>query len=149
MFACTPFAWFWMTPSQLSNFAESFVSVSLFYSNIWFWADSGYFEIAAELKPLLHTWSLAIEEQYYLFFPIFILALWPFGKKLTVWLLILISTVSLCLAQWGSVNYPAATFYLLPTRVWELLLGSLIAFHLLYRHKKANTKLPPSCWRST
>jgi len=143
MFACTPFAWSWMTPSQLSNFAESFVSVSLFYSNIWFWADSGYFEIAAELKPLLHTWSLAIEEQYYLFFPIFILALWPFGKKLTVSLLILVSAISLFLAQWGSVNYPAATFYLLPTRVWELLLGSLTAFYLLYRHEKTNTKLPP------
>ena len=63
--ASIPFAWMWMLPMQFKDFAQSIAAVSLFASNILFWQESGYFAAAAEQKPLLHTWSLAVEEQYY------------------------------------------------------------------------------------
>lgn len=70
MIVSLPFAWLLMSPHQLKEFSESLVAVSLFTSNILFWKQSDYFDAEASLKPLLHTWSLGIEEQYYLLFPI-------------------------------------------------------------------------------
>ena len=81
MIACTPFAYAWMFPIELKNFFQSLVAVSLFSSNFLFWLEEGYFAPSAELKPLLHTWSLAVEEQYYLIFPIFLITFWKFGRK--------------------------------------------------------------------
>ena len=72
MAICIPFGWMWMQPGQLIDFSESLIAVSLFVSNFLFWSESGYFASAAEEKPLLHTWSLAVEEQYYLIFPLFL-----------------------------------------------------------------------------
>ena len=136
MAACLPFAWLWLTPNDLKDFGQSLVAVSTFSSNILFWLESGYFDTAAELKPLLHTWSLAVEEQYYILFPIFLMLTWRLGIK---WVLILLSVVfllSLGLAQWGAYYKPSATFFLLPTRGWELLVGVFAAFYL-----KHNTHL--------
>jgi len=79
--ACIPFAYFLMIPSQFEEFGKALIAVALFISNITFWRQSGYFGADAELNPLLHTWSLAVEEQYYLFFPILLWALWKFGRK--------------------------------------------------------------------
>ena len=73
MAVCLPFAWLLLVPNELKDFGQSIVLVSIFSSNILFWIEAGYFDAAAELKPLLHTWSLAVEEQYYLLFPIFLL----------------------------------------------------------------------------
>ena len=132
MAVCIPFAWLWLTPNDLKDFGQSLVAVSTFSSNILFWQESGYFNTAAELKPLLHTWSLAVEEQYYILFPIFLMLTWRLGIK---WILILLSTVffiSLGIAQWGAYNYPSANFFLLPTRGWELLVGVFAAFYLKY-----------------
>ena len=122
-----------MLPAELEDFSLSLVSVSVFSSNILFWFQSGYFEPAAELKPLLHTWSLAIEEQYYLFFPILVVVLWRFRKRILVVSISAVTLSSLVVAQWASMHHPPANFYLLPTRAWELLLGSLCAFFLIYR----------------
>jgi peptidoglycan/LPS O-acetylase OafA/YrhL len=130
MLMCLPFAWLWMLPGDLKAFSKSLISVSMFASNILFWSESGYFDMAAELKPLLHTWSLAVEEQYYLLFPIFVSACWKLGKRWIVGILVVVASVSLALAQWGAFHDPSATFYLLPTRCWELLIGALAAFHL-------------------
>jgi len=140
MIACVPFAWAWMTPLQLKDFSQSLTAVSLFSSNVLFLYESEYFGPSAELKPLLHTWSLAVEEQYYIFFPIFILAVWRFGKKILFYALLLIGFASFLLSQWGSANYPIANFYLLPTRVWELLIGSLVAIHLLYKERRITSQ---------
>ena len=82
-----PFAWLWLTPNDLKDFGQSLVAVSTFSSNILFWLESGYFDTAAELKPLLHTWSLAVEEQYYILFQYFLMLTWRLGIK---WILILI-----------------------------------------------------------
>jgi peptidoglycan/LPS O-acetylase OafA/YrhL len=131
MFVCLPFAWLLMIPDEMQDFSQSLVAVSVYLSNFLFWKESGYFDTAVEYKPLLHTWSLAVEEQYYLFFPIFLLLTWRLGKRWIIGLLSLIAVISLGLAQWGSANQPEAAFYLLPTRGWELLVGAFIAFYLL------------------
>lgn len=128
MLICIPFAWYILIPSDLIDFGQSLIAVSTFSSNFLFWSESGYFDTAAELKPLLHTWSLAVEEQYYIIFPIFLLACQRLHLKWTLTLLIIIFFISLTIAQWGAYNSPSATFYLLPTRGWELLLGVFLAY---------------------
>lgn len=138
MLCCLPFAWLWLTPDHFKIFSESLVAVSSFASNILFWLVDGYFSPAAELIPLLHTWSLAVEEQYYLLFPLFLMLMWKLGKRWIFGSLIVIAISSLWLAQWGAYNEPSATFYLLPTRGWELAIGALIAFNFLYKKNHAD-----------
>ena len=132
MIACLPFAWLWLTPTDLKGFGQSLVGASTFSSNILFWLQSGYFDTGAEFKPLLHTWSLALEEQYYILFPIFLLLTWRLGIKWILILLSIIFIISLGVAQWGAYNRPSPTFFLLPTRGWELLVGVFAAFYLKY-----------------
>lgn len=130
MLVCIPFAWFWLSPDNLLEFCRSLVAVVFFSSNILFWREDGYFANAAAEKPLLHTWSLAVEEQYYVLFPIFLMLFWKLGKR---WILIalgLVFVVSLAVAQWAAYAKPVAAFYLLPTRGWELLIGAFAAFYL-------------------
>lgn len=133
MLCCLPFAWFLLSPSDMKDFSQSLVAVATFSSNILFWRESGYFDTAAELKPLLHTWSLAVEEQFYILFPLFLMAAWRFGRRAIVWTLFAAFALSLVTAQWGAHNKPAATFYLLPARAWELLIGASAAFYLQKR----------------
>lgn len=128
MLTCIPFAWMWMLPNQMKDFSQSLVAVSLFASNILFWKQSGYFAAAAEEKPLLHTWSLAVEEQYYLLFPVFLFVAWRFGRNRVFWSIAVLAGASLLLSEWGWRNKPDANFYLAPTRAWELLVGSIAAF---------------------
>ncbi|MGX9352808.1 acyltransferase family protein [Shimia sp. W99] len=128
MLVCIPFAWMWMLPSQMKDFSQSLVAVSLFASNILFWRESGYFAAAAEEKPLLHTWSLAVEEQYYVLFPIFLILAWRFGKNRVFWMIVVMAAISLMLSEWGWRNKATANFYLAPTRAWELFAGSIAAF---------------------
>ncbi|MFC1818562.1 acyltransferase family protein [Thermodesulfobacteriota bacterium] len=137
MLCCLPFAWLWLLPNHLKDFYESLIAVSTFSSNILFWQESGYFRTAAELKPLLHTWSLSVEEQYYVFFPLFLMALWKLRKRWILNALIVVTIISLIVAQWGAYNEPTATFFLLPTRVWELAIGALIAFYFLYKKEQS------------
>lgn len=130
MFACLPFAWLLLAPGNMKEFSESVVSVNFFLSNILFWRVSGYFDTASELKPLLHTWSLAVEEQYYLLFPIFLAIFYRLGKRRIVLVLLALFAVSLMSAEWGSFNKPTAAFFLLPTRGFEIIIGALVAFYL-------------------
>lgn len=116
-----------LLPSQFEIFGKSVAATALFASNILFWTETGYFAAPASANPLLHTWSLAVEEQFYLVFPILLLCLhrW-FGGRWILWL-VLLMIASFALSLWGVVNKPSATFYLAPTRAWELLIGSLLA----------------------
>ncbi len=142
---CTPFAWAWYTPAALEDFAQSLIAVATFSSNILFWLESGYFDAAAELKPLLHTWSLAVEEQYYILFPLFLMFTWRIGRSAVLTILVITFFVSLGVAHWGAYNSPAAAFYLLPTRGWEILLGAFCAFYLNQR-KTGFRKLIDQCF---
>jgi peptidoglycan/LPS O-acetylase OafA/YrhL len=130
MLTCLPFAWFWLLPEDMRSFARSLAAVTVFSSNILFWRQSGYFDASAELTPLLHTWSLAVEEQYYVFFPIFLILVWNMGRRIIFTMLAIIAVASLLLAQWASYALPSAAFFLLPTRGWEILIGALAAFYL-------------------
>ena len=130
-----PFAWFWMLPPDLKSFSQSLVSVALFASNLFFGLKSGYFDTTTELKPLLHTWSLAVEEQYYILFPVFLMLAWKFGKKWIISMLVMVGIISVLAAQWGSTTYPSYNFFFLPTRGFEILIGALISF--IINHKYA------------
>lgn len=131
MAVCFPFSWIWLLPSDMKDFSHSLIAVSTFTSNILFWKESGYFDSAAELKPLLHTWSLAVEEQFYVLFPLFLMLAWRFGQRWIIGLLIVAAVISLSVAQWKVSVAPMTTFFLLPTRGWELLLGAFVAFYLM------------------
>ncbi len=128
MICCIPFAWMWMMPLELKAFAVSMASVVVFASNIIFWRQSGYFDTAAELKPLLHTWSLAVEEQFYIVFPIALLLIWRFGRRVTVLSIAVVAAVSFLLCEYASHNHPSFNFYWAITRAWELMAGSLCVF---------------------
>lgn len=130
MAICIPTAWIVMLPQDIKSFSQSLVAVSTFSSNFLFWRQSGYFDGAAELKPLLHTWSLAVEEQYYIVFPVLIGSIWSLGKRRLMLLLGLFTFASLGLAEWLIRVAPDAAFYLLPTRGWEILLGAMAALYL-------------------
>lgn len=133
---CIPFAWLWLMPVDMKNFSQSVAAVATFSSNLLFLRESGYFDAAVELKPLIHTWSLAIEEQYYLLFPLFVILLWRSGKRGLLVISSLLLLLSLSLSQLIVSTQPAAAFYLLPTRAWELLIGVVVALSLFQRRKE-------------
>jgi PAS domain S-box-containing protein len=141
MATCLPFAWLWLMPSDAKEFSKSVMAVLVFASNIFFWRQSDYFDAATELKPLLHTWSLGVEEQFYVLFPIFLMVAWRFGRKRIVVFLAIVALLSLVLAEFAISRKPDATFFLLPTRGWELAMGALIAFYL---QGKERGQFPPA-----
>jgi len=134
-----PFAWYLMSPSQMKDFFQSLIAVSLFASNFLFWKEHNYFNPDAKEKPFLHTWSLGVEEQYYFLFPLFLLIIWRYGKNYTFWTIIFITFISFILSEWGSRSNAVGNFYLLPSRVWEILCGSIAALIIQkYGIKKNN-----------
>ena len=99
-------AWFYLSPSDMKGFSKSLVAVPLFSSNVLFWLESGYFDVGGESKPLLHTWSLAVEEQFYILFPFFLMLLWRYGRRSMVILLFVVFLISLSLAEHLSFRNP-------------------------------------------
>jgi len=133
LISCLPLAWFFLIPQDYVDFSKSLMGVVGFISNIVFWLQFDYFSASAEYLPLLHTWSLAIEEQYYFFFPILLILLYRKSTK-AIWIgLACILLLSLLASYFGSIHKPSASYYLLPTRLWELLIGSLIALFIRYK----------------
>lgn len=124
----TPIAYLFSYNQQFLDYSKSLIGLGLFSSNIVFWKDIDYFDTEAFEKPLLHTWSLAIEEQYYILFPIFLLIIYRIDKRFLGVSLLSILAISFLVSEWGWRNYPVANFYLLPTRAWELLTGSFLAY---------------------
>jgi peptidoglycan/LPS O-acetylase OafA/YrhL len=125
--ACLPFAWLWLFPREFVDFGRSVVSVCLFASNIFFNGQIDYFTANTQTWPLIHTWSLAVEEQFYLFFPLLLLFSRGLSRRSLILLLAALSAVSLGWADWQSRADPQSDFYLLPTRAWELGLGAVVA----------------------
>lgn len=119
--------WLLLLAEDFKELGQSAVAQALLLSNVFFWRESGYFEQSADLKPLLHTWSLAVEEQFYLFFPLVLVALRKFFPALLRSLLLLLLVTSLVIGIYWCRTRPEAGFYLLPSRAWELLIGALLA----------------------
>ena len=139
--ACVPFAWTWLPSVKFNDFFQSTVAVLLFASNILFWREADYFDTSAEEKPLLHTWSLAVEEQYYVIFPLALLLLWRYGRRTSFAFVVAMAALSLLLCEWGWRNQPSANFYLAPFRAWELLAGSICAFMQTHRPQRPSNPL--------
>ena len=99
MASCVPFAWLWLMPSDAKEFSNSVMAVLVFASNIFFWRSNNYFDAGSDLKPLLHTWSLGVEEQFYVLFPIFLMLAWRLGRKRIVGLLTIVALLSLALCR--------------------------------------------------
>jgi len=116
-----------MIPDHLAEFGQSVVAQPLMISNFYFWRQSGYFETAAEFQPLLHTWSLAVEEQFYLFFPILMLFFMKRGRAFTIGMIIAFIVGSFIWSVIGTHQYPSFAFFLIPSRIWELDLGVMLA----------------------
>lgn len=129
-----PAAWLWLWPEDFRNFAKSLGYVVSFASNVHFYREIGYFEPDVELRPLLHTWSLGVEEQYYILFPLIMLLCWRFGSRYLLLVLSLAAALSFGVAQYGLERFPEASFYLLPSRAWELLVGAIYATVSQRRH---------------
>ncbi len=117
--------------TAFKDLGHSIAATTLFSSNILFWRESGYFAAPSLQKPLLHTWSLAVEEQFYIFFPLALLAIfrWMKGRYLP-WIIIAF-ILSFAASVYGVLHEPGATFYLVPTRSWELIAGSLLALGVI------------------
>jgi len=124
---CAALGWFVMAPDDYKRLGQSIVATTLFVSNILFWSQSGYFDTPAAEKPLLHTWSLAVEEQFYATFPLYLLIAARFFPRQLLAITGLLALASFALNVWAVHPYPGATFYFGPTRAWELLLGALLA----------------------
>jgi peptidoglycan/LPS O-acetylase OafA/YrhL len=143
MLVSLPIAWIFLIPISFIDFSKSILYSLGFSSNFYFWyfgeqygAESGF------LKPFLHTWSLSIEEQFYILFPLVLLVTFKYFRKYLIHILILGFVISLGLADWGSRNYPTFSFYFLHTRMWELLAGSILAyFEITLGHRSKNKTL--------
>ncbi len=121
-------AWWWLLPADLTAFSRSLAAVLGLSSNVYFWRSAlDYFARPTDLVPLLHTWSLAVEEQFYLLFPLGVMLVRRLAPRALGAVLAALALASLALAHSGTTRSPMAAFFLLPTRGWELLLGAWLA----------------------
>lgn len=133
--------YFLLLPEEFSYLGESTLATLLFIANIFFWSETGYFAIEAKSTPLLHMWSLGVEEQFYLFFPLLLAFVHRFRAKLNLVVVLWLGFfISLALSVFLVYLKPSFTFYNLPTRAWELLAGSLLAIHLANKQSEVRSK---------
>lgn len=136
-----PFAWTWLSPNMLADFARSVAATALFLSNIHFLETTDYFATNTELQPLLHTWSLAVEEQFYLLFPPLLLLIVKLRLSRSLFFLCALAAGSFLVSEWGWRNEPDANFYFTFSRFWEILTGAVCAFLLFGKGTYSNDAL--------
>ncbi|MDA7486269.1 acyltransferase [Candidatus Pelagibacter ubique] len=143
MLASLPFAWMYLLPSSFVDFSKSILYSLSFISNFYFhYSGQQYGAESGLFKPFLHTWSLSVEEQFYILFPVFLFITFKYFRKYLIHILIIGFVISLGLADWSSKNHPYFSFYLLPTRMWELLAGSILAyFEITKGHRSKHNTL--------
>lgn len=147
LLASIPFAFLLMLPKAFDEFTLGLLSTLGFGSNIFFWLQDSYTAVTNAFNPLLHTWSLAVEEQFYLFFPLLLLTVWRWNTKWIAPLIFTVFVASLLLAEAINFKYADAAFYLLPTRAWELMAGAILAwseFSGKYSPKPLSQKFLPT-----
>jgi peptidoglycan/LPS O-acetylase OafA/YrhL len=128
--------WFLLPEDEYKNLGKHVASAGVFVSNFVFWNESGYFDATAEAKPLLHLWSLAIEEQFYIFWPLLIGFFWK-RRQAFVGMTLLLTILSMAVNILTTDTDPTAAFYSPLARIWELLGGALVAY-LHARDRPAN-----------
>lgn len=141
MLASIPFALLNLTPEEMKDYGNSVLYSIFFTSNFWFWGEDPYWATNSLLKPFLHTWSLSVEEQFYFIMPPLLIAIYRYGKEKMLLVLGALGLASLIFAQWASGSYPEFSFYLLPTRMWELLAGALLAVVEIKRGRESSHRL--------
>lgn len=126
--SCTAIAAFLvLLPEDLVDFARSALASIAILANVYFWIGTDYFSASSELKPLLHTWSLSIEEQFYIAFPAFLLVVSKLRERARVAVVATVLLLSFLVSVQTTESSPGSAFYLLPSRVWEFLFGALLA----------------------
>jgi peptidoglycan/LPS O-acetylase OafA/YrhL len=120
-------AWLLLFPVDFEAYAKSLIATAFFASNFEFWREIGYFDIAASFKPLLHLWSIAVEEQFYLLFPAVLLPTGTSSRRKLLSVIGALLVASFAFSVWAVAHSTSTAFYLLPSRTWELMLGALIA----------------------
>ena len=129
-----PFAWICLTPITFVDFSKSILFSLGFTSNLYFYfSGQEYGALSGLYKPFLHTWSLSVEEQFYLIFPVMLFMIFKYLRKKIFLIFLSISFISLVFAHYGSINFTALNFYILPSRAWELLFGALISYEENHR----------------
>ena len=129
MLVSFPFAYIFLLPEELIDFGKSILYSLGFSSNFYFhFSGTDYGAQSGLLKPFLHTWSLSVEEQYYLVFPIILYLSFRYFRNYISAILIIGLLISLIIADWGSKKYVSETFYFIHSRMWELLAGSILAY---------------------
>ena len=148
MIISLPFAWMYLFPTGIIDFSKSLLYSIGFSSNFYFhYSGQEYGDLGGLFKPFLHTWSLSVEEQYYIIFPIIVIIVFKYIRRYLVYILITGFIISLLLADLTSKNNSSISFYFLYTRMWELLAGSLLAYYESKighrsKHKALNLILP-------
>ena len=128
LIVCLPYVWIWMLPSQMKDFSASIFSVSVFLSNLYFMSQISYFAPSAELNPLLHTWSLSVEEQFYLFFPLLLLLLLKPSRRFALFGIFLLAIFSFIFSEVAWRENQERNFFFSLSRFWEIFAGSIAAF---------------------
>lgn len=141
LLSCYIVAWFSLFPDEYRLLGKHIFGSIFFVDNFLLWRESGYFDQAAELKPLLHVWSLSIEEQFYLLFPVFIWFLWRSSLKILLLALIIITFLSFGMNINSITSHADGAFFFPHTRIWELLFGSIFAYVTIFYQEKAQVFL--------
>ena len=131
--------WFILDPSNFKLFSQSLFATSTFLSNFYFWLKVSYFAPGAEVTPLIHTWSLAIEEQFYIIFPGMMFFIWRYDFKRIFIIIFSLAFISLIASEFFFRNDIEANFYLIISRAWELLIGSIAALIIFKFELKKNS----------
>ena len=142
MLVSIPFAWIFLFPSYLVEFSKSILYSLGFTSNYYFhYSGQEYGAIDGFFKPFLHTWSLSVEEQYYILFPVILVIIFRYLKNYIIYILLLFFLLSFFSADFSSKNNSSISFYFIHTRIWELMAGSILAYFEITSGHRSSQKI--------